>query len=82
MGGVFRELAPPGRIVHTELFDEDWTGGETTVTTLFIEKAGKTTVAMRVLYATQEARDGAVPGMSEGMESSYARLDAMLAENV
>src|SRR6188474_1614673 len=40
MGGIFRELAPPDRIVHTELFDEDWTGGERKVTTLFTEKAG------------------------------------------
>jgi uncharacterized protein YndB with AHSA1/START domain len=80
MGGVFRELAAPGRIVHTELFDEDWTGGETTVTTIFTEKAGKTTVAMTVLYASREARDGAMrTGMTRGMEDSYARLDEMFA---
>lgn len=80
MGGVFRELAAPGRIVHTELFDEDWTGGETKVTTIFTEKAGKTTVAMTVLYASREARDGAMgTGMTRGMEDSYARLDEMFA---
>ena len=81
MGGVFRELAAPGRIVHTELFDEDWTGGETKVTTTFTEKAGKTTVAMTVLYASREARDGAMgSGMTRGMEDSYARLDEMFAK--
>jgi len=80
MGGIFRELAAPGRIVHTELFDEDWTGGETKVTTIFTEKAGKTTVAMTVLYASREARDGAMgTGMTRGMEDSYARLDEMFA---
>src|SRR5688572_32262001 len=29
--GVYREVVPPERLVHTELFDEDWTGGETLV---------------------------------------------------
>ena len=28
MGGVYREIVPPERLVCTELFDEDWTGGE------------------------------------------------------
>ena len=32
MGGTFVTIEPPDRIVHRELFDEDWTGGETTVT--------------------------------------------------
>jgi uncharacterized protein YndB with AHSA1/START domain len=35
--GVYREIAPPERLVHTELFDQDWTGGETVVTTLLHE---------------------------------------------
>jgi uncharacterized protein YndB with AHSA1/START domain len=43
MGGVFREIVRPERLVHTELFDEDWTGGETLTTTTFAEKRGKTT---------------------------------------
>src|SRR5262245_14931705 len=28
LSGVFREIKRPERIVHSELFDEDWTGGE------------------------------------------------------
>jgi hypothetical protein len=53
------------------------------VTTRFIEKAGKTTVAMTVLYASREARDGAMgTGMTRGMEDSYARLDEMFAAKV
>jgi uncharacterized protein YndB with AHSA1/START domain len=80
VSGVFRELTPPDRIVHTETFDEDWTGGETVVTTLFKEQGGKTTVSMMVRYASERARDGALgSGMTRGMEDSYARLDEMLA---
>ena len=29
MGGVIREFVPPERLVCTEIFDVDWTGGET-----------------------------------------------------
>ena len=80
MRGRYKELDPPGRIVHTELFDQDWTGGETIVTTLFEERGGKTIMTMRILYSSMEARDGALKsGMNEGMEQAYARLDAVMA---
>src|SRR5262249_60935331 len=29
MGGVYREIAPPDRLVFTQLFDEGWTRGGT-----------------------------------------------------
>ena len=32
MSGVYREIAPPERLVFSELWDEDWTGGEAVVT--------------------------------------------------
>lgn len=81
MGGVFREIARPERLVTTELFDEDWTGGETLVTTRFDESNGVTTVTMTVLYASTQAREGALAtGMAEGMEMSFAKLDSVLAE--
>jgi len=80
MGGVFREIAPPQRIVHTELFDQDWTGGETLVTTVFEERGGRTTVTTTVLYSSQQARDGALKtGMTDGMSQAYGRLDKLLA---
>jgi uncharacterized protein YndB with AHSA1/START domain len=82
MGGVFREVTKPERLVTTELFDEDWTGGEAVNTTAFAEQVGgKTTLTTTVLYATREARDGALKTpMAEGMESGYARLDAVLGD--
>ena len=79
MGGVYREIVFPERIVSTQLFDQDWTGGETLGTLLLVEREGKTTLTNKVLYATREARDGALrTRMAEGVEAGYARLDEML----
>lgn len=81
--GAFREIAPPERIVHTELFDEDWTGGETAVTTVLTEQGGKTTITMTVLYSSREARDGALATpMEQGMAQSYDRLDEFLCSKI
>ena len=41
MRGVYRELAPPERSVHTESYDDY--PGESLVTAVFTEQAGKTT---------------------------------------
>lgn len=81
MGGVYREVAAPARLVANELFDEDWTGGETTVTQDFTEHQGGTLLTLTVLYTSTAARDGAAKtGMNEGLETGYQRLDALLAE--
>lgn len=81
MGGTFKEVARPERLVHTELFDEDWTGGETLVTQLFEQKGKQTLLTVTVRYASQGARDAALKtGMTRGMEAGYARLDGILAE--
>lgn len=79
LAGVYQEIAAPERIVHTEVFDEDWTGGQTLVTSTLAEAGGRTTLTTSVLYANDKARQGAlVSGMTEGMEMGYARLDALL----
>jgi uncharacterized protein YndB with AHSA1/START domain len=81
MGGTFREIDRPARMVTTELFDEDWTGGETLVTQTFDEKDGKTTATTLVRYASKEARDGALKsGMTDGVDISYDRLEELLAK--
>jgi uncharacterized protein YndB with AHSA1/START domain len=80
MSGVFREVAVPERLVHTELFDEDWTGGETLLTTTFVESSGRTTVASTVRYSSQAARDAALETpMVEGWSQGHDRLDELLA---
>jgi uncharacterized protein YndB with AHSA1/START domain len=81
LSGVYREIAPPDRLVWTEIFDDDWTGGETLVTMTFVERAGKTTVTQTVLYSSQAARDSAIKtGMASGMEQGYVRLEEVLKE--
>jgi uncharacterized protein YndB with AHSA1/START domain len=80
MGGVIQELTPPERIVSTEVFDQDWTGGETRVTIELNEESGATRMTLTVLYSSKEARDGALKsGMTEGMSMGYDRLEELLA---
>ncbi len=81
MGGVYRAIEPPARIVHTELFDDDWTGGETEVTTTLAERDGATTLTVTILFASKSARDAArETGFDKGMESAYDALAEILAE--
>jgi uncharacterized protein YndB with AHSA1/START domain len=79
MSGVFREVATPARLVHTEIFDEDWTGGETVVTAEFAQKGERTTFSSTVLYSSTAARDAALEtGMIEGWARALARLADLL----
>ncbi len=81
MGGEYREIVAPEKVVHVELFDQDWTGGETTVTTVLIEKDGRTTMTGTIVYASKEARDGALQtGMADGMTAGYDLLDELLKD--
>ena len=83
LGGVHKEIARPERIVRTETFDQDWTGGETIGTNVLTETNGRTLLTTTVVYATREARAGALQsGMAEGMEMGYQSLDAFLAEHI
>jgi uncharacterized protein YndB with AHSA1/START domain len=80
MGGVYREIAPPKRLVFTELYDEDWTGGKALVTIALDENAGKTTLTQAVLYSSRAARDGVLKSpMEQGVAQSYDRLAEWLA---
>lgn len=79
MGGVYREIVRPERVVQTEKFDQDWTGGETIGTSILTEKNKRTTMHLTVLYSSKEARDGALrTPMADGMNAGYARLDEVL----
>ncbi|MEM7585029.1 MAG: SRPBCC family protein [Acidobacteriota bacterium] len=79
MTGRYLEIVRPERIVHTELFDEDWTGGETLVTTELYEQGETTLLEMTVRYPSLEARDRVIEsGMSEGVAMGYDRLDVLL----
>jgi uncharacterized protein YndB with AHSA1/START domain len=79
MGGVYREIVPPERLVSTERFDDPWYEGECLVTTTFSEQGGITTVTTDMLFDTQQIRDSVLKtGMETGVERSYQRLDEML----
>jgi uncharacterized protein YndB with AHSA1/START domain len=80
MGGVYREVAVPERVVATEKFDQAWYAGEAVGTLLLSEQEGKTTVTQTVLYQSREARDGVLKsGMESGVAASYDRLEEVLA---
>ena len=81
MGGTFTEIVRPSRIVATQVFDQDWTGGETIVSTDIVEKNGKSTITTTVRYSSRAARDAALQtGMASGMEMGYERLETLLTE--
>ena len=80
MGGVFREVVSPERIVATELFDQAWDPGEALVTNALAEKNGVTTLTLTILYESRAARDTALKvNMSEGVTASHDRLAKLLA---
>jgi uncharacterized protein YndB with AHSA1/START domain len=81
MGGVFREITAPERLVHTEKFDESWYPGEALITTVFAERAGKTLLTQTMLLESKAARDAVLKsGMESGVVVSYNRLDRILVE--
>jgi uncharacterized protein YndB with AHSA1/START domain len=78
MSGVWRELQPYDRMVHTESFDDF--PGESQVTTVLTEKDGKTTLQATVRYASKEVRDAVIAsGMEHGAAESYDKLNEMFA---
>jgi uncharacterized protein YndB with AHSA1/START domain len=79
MGGVFREVTPPERLVATERFDESWYPGDALDTTVFVEEGEVTRITITVLYESKEARDTARrSGMEHGMAAGYNRLEQEL----
>jgi uncharacterized protein YndB with AHSA1/START domain len=80
MGGIHREVVPPERIVNTQLFDQDWTGGEVVGTLVFTESNGQTTLTNTLVYSSKETRDAVLKTpMDKGMSIGYDELEALLA---
>jgi uncharacterized protein YndB with AHSA1/START domain len=77
--GVYREIAPPDRVVYSEGW-EAMPGHDYLVTATFTEDGGKTTITSRLQYKSREDRDGHVQsGMEPGMRETYDRLGEHLA---
>jgi uncharacterized protein YndB with AHSA1/START domain len=85
--GTFREVQPPSRLVHTEMYDpgtvrDSHPQNEALVTVTFAENGGLTTVTTLIDFGSKDARDAAVAtGMTDGMELSYQLLDRLLSES-
>jgi uncharacterized protein YndB with AHSA1/START domain len=73
LSGEYREIDPPGRLVQTESWGDDWP--ETLNTLLLEEEDGRTKMTQRIAYPSREARDAAArSGMKEGASLSFQRL--------
>lgn len=77
--GVHTEIVPFERIVTTERMEGF--DGEAVNTLTLVERDGRTVVTLNMLFASKEARDGALQsGMSDGMAMGYDRMDEVLAD--
>jgi uncharacterized protein YndB with AHSA1/START domain len=73
--GVYREIAPPARVVYTEIFEE-YPDVESVVTTVLTEENGKTRLTVTSSYPSVEVRDMVLEsGMERGAALSYDRLE-------
>jgi uncharacterized protein YndB with AHSA1/START domain len=80
MGGVYRDIVIPERIVATEKFDEPWYPGEAVGTIVLVEQGGMTTLTQTLLYESRAARDAVLKSpMESGVAASYNRLAELLA---
>lgn len=86
--GEMLEVAPNSKIVHTQIYDPGNMGGSmgddgSIITVTFDETDGTTNVATLISFASKADRDAAIStGMTDGMETSYSRLDEVLAEEI
>lgn len=77
--GVYREVAPPERVVFTEIF-EQFPDTESVVTAVLTEENGKTRLTATALYPSLEVRDAVLKsGMAKGAGISYDRLEEVVA---
>lgn len=82
MGGEYKEIKRPERIVSTEKFDQAWYAGEALSTMVFTEQGGLTLMSLTVEYESKEAREGVLAvEMDTDMEIGYQRLDMFLAQH-
>ena len=78
--GVYREIAPPERVVFTEIYDP-FPDAESVVTSVLTEEAGKTRLTVTALYPSLDVRDMVLKtGMEKGAAISYDRLEEVAQE--
>ena len=73
--GEYRELDPPGRMVHTEVFD-NIQSPESVIESTFTEQDGQTTLRAVITYDSPETVEMVLAsGMETGMNDSYDALE-------
>ena len=78
--GEYREIAPPSRLVFTEIF-EAFPDTVSVVTAELTEEGGKTRLIATVQYPSLDVRDAVIAsGMARGAATSYDRLEDLVAE--
>jgi uncharacterized protein YndB with AHSA1/START domain len=78
--GVYRDIAPPDRVVFTEIF-EMFPDVVSVVTAELSEEGGKTRLTATVRYPSLQVRDMVIAsGMARGAGISYDRLEDLVAE--
>jgi len=80
--GVYEVVAPAGRLVYTERFDDQSYPGPTLISHVFAEQAGVTTVTSTIRYATRTGRDTVLRyPMARGVGESFDRLAGLLSSH-
>jgi uncharacterized protein YndB with AHSA1/START domain len=73
--GLYREIAPPDRMVFTEIF-EPFPDAESVVTVVLTDEDGKTRLTLTALYPSLDVRNAVLKtGMEKGAAISYDRLE-------
>jgi len=79
MGGIYREIHAPERIVSTEKFDDAWYPGAAVGTLVLTERSGQTTLTNTIRYESKDARDAVLKSpMESGLKMGYDRLAEMV----
>ena len=77
--GRYMEVDRPTRLVLTQVYERLPNAGEAVVTVTFEETEGTTLLALRQLFPSKEALDGAVAsGMESGMRETFDQLDELV----
>ncbi|HEX8966614.1 MAG TPA: SRPBCC family protein [Chloroflexota bacterium] len=79
--GVYREVAPPERLVNTQIFDVEPYSSLTLLVTITLTAVGdrQTLLTSTSLFESTEHRDGMVAsGMRKGATDSFERLAELL----
>jgi uncharacterized protein YndB with AHSA1/START domain len=78
--GEYREIAPPDRLVYTEIF-APFPDSPSLVTTVLTEEQGRTRLTVTARYPSIDVRNMVLQsGMERGAAISYDRLEEVAAE--